>query len=86
MQQFNKVRGTMEIVQSLEVNVDTVYVRSNVIKVENEQFVGWEYDEIQYGVKEYIGKISKQSDAMETDIASMNETIVALMTVGMPPM
>jgi len=63
MQQFSKVRGTMEIVQSLEVNVDTVYVRSNIIRVENEQFTGWEYDEIQYGVKEYIGKISEQSDA-----------------------
>ena len=62
MQQFYKVRGTMEIVQSLEINVDTVYVRSNVIRVENEQFIGWEYDEIQYGVKEYIALISEQSD------------------------
>jgi len=63
MQQFSKVRGTMEIVQSLEVNVDTVYVRSNIIRVENEQFIGWEYDEIQYGVKEYIALISEKSDA-----------------------
>jgi len=63
MQQFSKVRGTMEIVQSLEINVDTVYVRSNVIRVENEQFIGWEYDEIQYGVKEYITLISEKSDA-----------------------
>ena len=47
----------------LEVNVDTVYVRSNVIRVENEQFTGWEYDEIQYGVKEYIALISEKSDA-----------------------
>ena len=62
MQQFSKVRGTMEIVQSLEANVDTVYVRSNIIRVENEQFIGWEYDEIQYGVKEYIALISEQSD------------------------
>ena len=62
MQQFYKVRGTMEIVQSLEINVDTVYVRSNVIRVENEQFIGWEYDEIQYGVKEYIALISEKSD------------------------
>ena len=62
MQQFSKVRGTMEIVQSLEVNVDTVYVRSNIIRVDNEQFIGWEYDEIQYGVKEYIALISDKSD------------------------
>jgi len=62
MQQFSKVRGTMEIVIPLEVNVDTVYIRSNVIRVENEKFIGWEYDEIQYGVKEYIALISEKSD------------------------
>jgi len=63
MQQFSKVRGTMEIVMPLEVNVDTVYVRSNIIRVENEQFIGWEYDEIQYGIKEYIALTSEKSDA-----------------------
>ena len=63
MQQFYKVRGTMATVIPLEINVDTVYVRSNVIRVENEQFIGWEYDEIQYGVKEYIALISEKSDA-----------------------
>jgi len=62
MQQFYKVRGTMATVIPLEINVDTVYVRSNVIRVENEQFIGWEYDEIQYGVKEYIALISEKSD------------------------
>ena len=81
MQQFSKVRGTMEIVQSLEVNVDTVYVRSNIIKVENEQFIGWEYDEIQYGVKEYIALISEKSDVMETDIVNVNEAIMGLMNM-----
>ena len=63
MQQFGKVRGTMATVIPLEVNVDTVYIRSNIIRVENEQFIGWEYDEIQYGVKEYIALISEKSDA-----------------------
>ena len=63
MQQFYKVRGTMATVIQLEVNVDTVYVRSNIIRVENEQFIGWEYDEIQYEIKEYIALISEKSDA-----------------------
>jgi len=62
MQQFYKVSGTMATVMQLEVNVDTVYVRSNIIRVDNEQFTGWEYDEIQYGVKEYIALISEKSD------------------------
>jgi len=62
MQQFYKVSGTMATVMQLEVNVDTVYVRSNIIRVDNEQFTGWEYDEIQYGVKEYIALISDKSD------------------------
>ena len=85
MQQFGKVRGTMATVILLEVNVDTVYVRSNIIRVENEQFVGWEYDEKQYGIKEYIALISEQSDAMETDIANVNEAIMGLMNMQIMP-
>lgn len=61
MREYKGVRGTMESVPSIEVNVDTVYVRSNVVRIEEENFLGWEYDEAQYDVKEYIELISKES-------------------------
>lgn len=44
----------MEVVPNIEVNVDTVYVRSNIVAVNESDFTGWEYDEIQYGKNEYI--------------------------------
>jgi len=62
MKEYKKNQGTMETVPSLEINVDTVYLRSNVIRVENEEFDYWEYDEIQYTTKEYIELLTKQLD------------------------
>ncbi|MFT5875786.1 MAG: hypothetical protein ACI8WT_004783, partial [Clostridium sp.] len=51
---------SMETVSSLEIDVDTVYLRSNVIRVESEDFDYWEYDEIQYTKDEYIQLLSEQ--------------------------
>lgn len=53
-----RVRGTMETVPEIEVNVDTVYVRTNIERIEEEDFVGWEYDEEQYPLREYISTIN----------------------------
>lgn len=52
-------RGTMETVPENEVNIDTVYVRTNIIKVEEEDFSGWEYDEAEYSLREYISIINE---------------------------
>jgi hypothetical protein len=62
MKVFNKIRGTMETVPSVEVNIDTVYIRSNITKVDTENFKGWEYDEVQYEVKEYISSLAGTQD------------------------
>ena len=53
-----KVRGTMKEVPSIEVNIDTVYVRNNIKRVEEMEFSGWEYDEIQYDKDSYIEQIN----------------------------
>ena len=60
MKLFNKVRGTMKIVPNIEVNRDTVYIRSNIIAVDTEDFKGWEYDEIQYKKDEYTELLQEQ--------------------------
>lgn len=65
MKHFIKVRGSQETVPTLEVNIDTVYVRSNIVRIETEEFTGWEYDEIQYGIREYIEVVSNKTIATE---------------------
>lgn len=65
MKHFIKVRGSQETVPTLEVNIDTVYVRSNISRIETEEFTGWEYDEIQYGIREYIEVVSTKARATE---------------------
>ena len=62
MKQFNNVRGTMENVPTVHVDKDTVYVRTNVKKIESEDFTGWEYDEVQYNKDEYIEKLTNEED------------------------
>ena len=49
-----KTRRKAENVPPIEVNTDTVYIRSGIKRVEEEDFTGWEYDEIQYSLREYV--------------------------------
>lgn len=70
MKIFKNVRGSMENVASIEVNVDTVYVRFNEEKwfIDDEEGnpiqAGWIYDEEQYEIREYIEKISLEKDSL----------------------
>lgn len=62
MKIFQGVRSTAKNIPSIEVNVDTVYVRNNIERVEEMEFSGWEYDEIQYDKDKYIEKLSNEED------------------------
>lgn len=62
MKVFNKIRGTMSTVPNIEVNKDTVYIRSNIVAITEDNFKGFEYDEVQYEVKEYIESLSPTQD------------------------
>ena len=57
-----KVRGTLKTVKPVEVNVDTVYVRTDITRINEEDFEGWEYDEETYSTKEYIEKLTSSDD------------------------
>lgn len=65
MKVLENVRGSMVEVPSLELGVDTVYMRSNVIRIDEEEFNGWQYDEIQMTTDEYIEKIAKEKDMLQ---------------------
>ena len=57
-----KVRGTQKIVKPVEVNVDTVYARSSITRISEEDFEGWEYEEETFSIKEYIEKLTSSDD------------------------
>ena len=63
MKAYTKIRGSMEVVPNIEVNIDTVYVRSNIVAVNESDFTGWEYDEIQYGKDEFIEQLEERQNA-----------------------
>ncbi len=67
MKIYKNIRGTMKEVPEVEVNVDTVYIRSNIKKVEEEDFKGWEYDEVQYKKDQFIETLSEKNKELEED-------------------
>jgi hypothetical protein len=52
----------MGSVPNIEVNKDTVYIRSNIIAIDEDNFKGWQYDEVQYEIKEYVENLSSNQD------------------------
>lgn len=75
-----RVRGTMKEVPEIEVNVDTVYIRTNVERVEEEDFVGWEYDETQYNKDEFIELISNKNKELIRE-NELNKQAIAELTL-----
>ena len=63
MKQYLNVKSTAEKVPNLEVNIDTVYIRTDIEGIETEEFTGWQYDEVQYNKNEYIEKLTNDDDA-----------------------
>lgn len=71
MIEIKNVRGSQDAVPELEVNIDTVYVRSNIAAIDEPNFKGWEYDEIQYKKDEYIELMSKKAESENADVSEM---------------
>lgn len=80
-----RVRGTMKEVPEIEVNVDTVYVRTNIQRIEEEGFVGWEYDEVQYKKDEFIELISKENKQLKQE-NELNKQAIGELTILMSTM
>lgn len=57
-----KKRGTQERVNPVEANVDTVYIRTDIERIETEDFTGWEYDEVQIDKNEFISQMTNVQD------------------------
>lgn len=53
MKQYTNVQSTVRPIE-LEVDVDTVFSRSNIHEIEKDGETFYEYDEIQYTMQEYL--------------------------------
>ena len=69
------VTGTQETMPNeIEFNVDTVYVRSNIRRIEiknerrNTTSEAWRYDETQYELKEYHEMIAQQVNEQQKEL------------------
>ena len=85
MKKYYNVQGSMPTVPNIEVNVDTVYIRENIKKIETEDFTGWEYDEIQMTLREYqesesdlLRQERKRSEELERSQRELEGIIVLL--------
>ena len=80
MKIFQGVRGTQKQVPYIEVNKDTVYVRTNIKRVEEDGFKGWEYDEEQYSKDEFIELISNKNKELIQE-NELNKQAIAELTL-----
>lgn len=55
---MKKIRGTMETVKPIEVLIDKVYIRKNIIRIDESDgendFHGWEYEETEIPLELYL--------------------------------
>ena len=84
MKNYGIVHGGAEQAIPLVVGKDTVYVHTNITKLEpdpNDEFAPadlYSYEEIQYDKDEYIGLISNKNDSLESQLI---DTQIALADV-----
>ena len=80
MLNLGRVRGTMEDVPEWDETScsDIVYHRTNVVRIEEQEFVGWEYDETQYTFPEYVAYLKKTLSTLDN---TMVQTQLALCDV-----
>lgn len=78
------VQSTSAEVLPIEFGVDTVYVRTNIQqKHDNENNTNYfEYDEVQYSLKDYLQILLKQQDERDQAIAELSQLIGGLIKNG----
>lgn len=87
MIEYKKVHGTQTTVPEIEVNVDTVYVRSNIERIKeldpisNIQYEYWQYDEIQYTFREWFQVLSDENKKLKDSQAEQDINIDATQEV-----
>lgn len=69
---LSKVQGTQERVPPIELNVDTVYIRTNIVQKFNEDNLPyWEYEEKQLTFDEYFRQIIPDNEQAIAELSQL---------------
>lgn len=78
MIKIEKVQGSQNKVPKLEINIDTVYLRDNIVKKSDDEGNSyWEYDEIQMTLNEYFKKIIPDNEKASAELSLLFSTYQA---------
>ncbi|WP_286315880.1 hypothetical protein [Romboutsia ilealis] len=75
MKKFENVYSTIENVKEVEFNVDTVYVRSNIVRLDDM----WCYDEAQYTYQEWQEVQENKISILEEENENLKEGLQAVL-------
>jgi len=78
---MQRVKGTQDSLEIIEVGKTTVYIRSNIKRIETEDFTGWEYDEEQISLANFIANLQQENDLLKIEQAQTSTTLLELMEV-----
>ena len=72
---MQRVKGSQESVPYVEIGKTDVYIRTNVERIESDEFEGWEYDEEIISLPTYIDrlqmKIADQDNVLDDIIITL---------------
>lgn len=67
-----RIRGTQqEKPQPVEIYADTVYLRNSIERIETEEFTGWEYEETQISLPEYMTLLQQETALVQDALAEL---------------
>lgn len=73
-----RVRSTADFVENTIINVDTVYLRSDIRYITGDDFEGWEYNEDQISKDEFISFLKEETDSLKKSQSESNTSLLEL--------
>lgn len=76
---MEKVKGTQIVVPPIEIGVTTVYIRTNIQRVDDADFIGWEYDEEQLTKDDFIFRMQQDNEQIKQSLAENSTVLLEFM-------
>lgn len=81
MIEFTGIRSTKSEIPLLKIGEHYVFVRTNITAIQENvgqenEFIGWQYDEIQYEKDEYIKRLSERNAETESALDVLMTEII----------
>lgn len=55
-----------------------MYIRTNIERIETEEFIGWQYDEIQYTKNDYLELTGQKTETLEIESTATLEYAIEI--------